>query len=98
MVEGDSRPTLTAIAAAGSLAGCKGSMVRRLIAIAAMLLGGLAGAACVLHVRIVAPLAIALVALIAVAGTTLALGRLMPAGRRPTRSAVDRTTSPLSVM
>ena len=71
--------TLTGIAADGPLAGGSGSKAgRRLVSVAAMFLGALAGAACVLHARIEAPLAIALVALIAVMGAAVALGRHGP--------------------
>ena len=68
--------TMTGIAADSALAGRQGAKAgRRLIAVAAMFLGALVGALCVLHVRIEVPLVIALVALAAVAATTIALGR-----------------------
>jgi len=71
--------TMTGIAADGVLAGGSGSKAgRRLIAVAAMFLGALAGAICVLHVRIEAPLAIAVTVLIGVAAATVALGRRDP--------------------
>ena len=60
--------TITGIAADSPLAGATGShAARRLISIAAMLAGALAGAVLVLHSHIVYPLAIALVLLVAVA-------------------------------
>jgi uncharacterized membrane protein YoaK (UPF0700 family) len=72
--------TMTGIAADGVLAGGSTSRAgRRLTAVAAMFLGALVGAVGVLHVRIEAPLAIALAALIVVAVTILALGRSEPA-------------------
>ena len=53
--------TITGVAADSAIAGGAGSAAgRRLVAVAAMLLGALAGAALALHVHIVAPLAIAL--------------------------------------
>ncbi|MDQ1534046.1 MAG: hypothetical protein QOF28_1807 [Actinomycetota bacterium] len=63
--------TITGVAADSSIAGGAGSASgRRLVVVAAMLVGALAGAALVLHVHIVAPLAIALVvtALVALIG------------------------------
>jgi uncharacterized membrane protein YoaK (UPF0700 family) len=54
--------TITGVAADSAIAGGAGSASgRRLVAVAAMLVGALAGAALALHVHIVAPLAIALV-------------------------------------
>jgi uncharacterized membrane protein YoaK (UPF0700 family) len=68
--------TITGIAADSRIAGGKGSKSgRRLIAVAAMLLGALVGAACVLHVHIVYALAIALILLAIVGVTTPLLGR-----------------------
>ena len=62
--------TITGVAADGPLAGATGARVaRRLISVAAMLLGALVGALLVLHHHIVYPLAIALVILAAVAVT-----------------------------
>ena len=62
--------TITGIAADSRLAGATGAhAARRLISIAAMLVGALVGAVLVLHARIVYPLAIALVILTAVALT-----------------------------
>jgi uncharacterized membrane protein YoaK (UPF0700 family) len=54
--------TITGVAADSAIAGGPGSAAgRRLVAVAAMLLGALAGAALALDVHIVAPLVIALV-------------------------------------
>jgi uncharacterized membrane protein YoaK (UPF0700 family) len=62
--------TITGIAADSALAGATGARAaRRLISVAAMLLGALAGALLVLHVHIVYPLVIALVILLGVALT-----------------------------
>ena len=53
--------TITGVAADSTIAGGAGSAAgRRVVAVTAMLIGALAGAALALHVRIVAPLAIAL--------------------------------------
>jgi uncharacterized membrane protein YoaK (UPF0700 family) len=63
--------TITGTAADSALAGGKGSRAgRRLMAVAAMLLGGLIGAACVIHLRSVYPLVLALIVVVAVAATT----------------------------
>jgi uncharacterized membrane protein YoaK (UPF0700 family) len=71
--------TLTGTAADSGLAGGKGSLSgRRLIAVAAMLVGALIGAALVIHVRIVLPLVIALIVIVVVAATTRLLGRSDP--------------------
>jgi uncharacterized membrane protein YoaK (UPF0700 family) len=71
--------TLTGTAADSALAGGKGSLSgRRLIAVAAMLVGALIGAALVIHVRIVLPLVIALIVIVVVAATTRLLGRSDP--------------------
>ena len=68
--------TITGIAADSPIAGATGARVgRRLISVAAMLLGALAGALLVLHVHIVYPLVIALVILAAVAVTAVAWAR-----------------------
>jgi len=65
--------TITGIAADSPLGAATGAhAARRLISVAAMLVGAVAGALFVLHVRIVYPLAIALVLLAAVALTALA--------------------------
>jgi uncharacterized membrane protein YoaK (UPF0700 family) len=54
--------TITGVAADSAIAGGPGSAAgRRLVAVTAMLVGALAGAALALHVHIVAPLAIALI-------------------------------------
>ncbi len=76
--------TITGIHADGPLAGATGSKVgRRLISVAAMLVGALVGAVLVLHAHIVYPLVIALVILAAVAVTALALARNSRAPRTP---------------
>jgi len=68
--------TITGVAADSVLAGGKGSVSgRRLIAVAAMLLGGLIGAALVVHAHSVFPLVIALVVILAVAAMTHGLRR-----------------------
>jgi uncharacterized membrane protein YoaK (UPF0700 family) len=68
--------TITGFAADGPLAGATGARVaRRLISVAAMLVGALVGALFVLHIRIVYPLVIALVILAAVALTGFARSR-----------------------
>jgi uncharacterized membrane protein YoaK (UPF0700 family) len=60
--------TITGMAADHAWAGATGARVaRRLISVAAMLVGALVGAVFVLHVHIVYPLAIALIILVAVA-------------------------------
>ncbi len=71
--------TITGTAADSALAGGKGSLSgRRLIAVAAMLVGGLVGAALVLHVRAVFPLVIALIVMVVVAAATWTVGRSDP--------------------
>ena len=68
--------TITGIAADSPIAGATGARVaRRLISVAAMLLGALAGALLVLHAHIVYPLVIALVILATVAVTAVAQAR-----------------------
>jgi uncharacterized membrane protein YoaK (UPF0700 family) len=68
--------TITGIAADSAIAGGKGSKSgRRLVAVAAMLVGALVGAACVLHVHIVFALVIALIVLAIVGVTTRILGK-----------------------
>jgi uncharacterized membrane protein YoaK (UPF0700 family) len=68
--------TITGIAADSRIAGGKGSKSgRRLLAVVAMLLGALVGAACVLHLHIVYALVIALILLAIVGSTTPLLGR-----------------------
>ncbi len=68
--------TITGMAADSPLAGATGArLARRLISVAAMFLGALAGALLVLHVHIVYPLVIALVILVAVAVIAVAHAR-----------------------
>jgi uncharacterized membrane protein YoaK (UPF0700 family) len=68
--------TVTGIGADSVLAGGKGSKSgRRLIAIAAMFVGALLGAVLVLHVRIVVPLAIAVVVIACVAFASYHAGK-----------------------
>jgi uncharacterized membrane protein YoaK (UPF0700 family) len=68
--------TITGMAADHAWAGATGARVaRRLISVAAMLVGALVGALFVLHVRIVYPLVVALVVLAAVALTGFARSR-----------------------
>ena len=72
--------TLTGLAADATIAGGKGSKSgRRLTAVAAMFAGALVGAACVLHLRIVYGLVIALVVLVVVGVTTSFLEMSDPA-------------------
>ncbi len=69
--------TITGVAADSAIVGGAGSVAgRRLVAVTAMLLGALAGAALALHVHLVAPLAIALVvtAVVAVASRRAGAG------------------------
>jgi uncharacterized membrane protein YoaK (UPF0700 family) len=68
--------TVTGIGADSALGGGKGSKSgRRIIAIGAMFVGALFGALCVLHVRTVVPLAIALVIIAAVALVSYQAGK-----------------------
>jgi uncharacterized membrane protein len=68
--------TITGTTADSAIAGGKGSQAgRRFIAVAAMLVGGLIGAALVIHVRIVYPLVFALIVMVLVAGTSRSLKR-----------------------
>jgi uncharacterized membrane protein YoaK (UPF0700 family) len=68
--------TIVGVAADHALAGATGARAaRRLISVLAMLLGALVGAVLVLHVHIVYPLVIALLILVAVALTGVALSR-----------------------
>jgi uncharacterized membrane protein YoaK (UPF0700 family) len=68
--------TIVGVAADHALAGATGARVaRRSISVLAMLLGALVGAALVLHVHIVYPLVIALLILVVVALTGVALSR-----------------------
>jgi uncharacterized membrane protein YoaK (UPF0700 family) len=71
--------TITGIAADSTVVGGSGSVVgRRIVAVAAMLLGALVGALLVIHVHIVAPLAIALLVLAIVTGASWAVGASDP--------------------
>ena len=68
--------TITGIVADSTIVGGKGSRSgRRLVAITAMLVGALVGAASVLHVHIVLALVIALVVLVVVGVITFGMGR-----------------------
>ena len=72
--------TITGVAADSALAGGAGSVAgRRLVAVTAMFLGALAGAALALHVHIVAPLVIALIITAAVALVSWRAGTTDPA-------------------
>ena len=76
--------TITGVVADSVLAGGAGSVAgRRLVAVSAMFLGALAGAALVLHVHLVAPLAIALVITAAVALVSWRAGTTDPAWVHP---------------
>jgi uncharacterized membrane protein YoaK (UPF0700 family) len=76
--------TITGIAADSPFAGAAGThAARRLISVAAMFLGALAGALLVLHVHIVYPLVIALIILAAVAVTAVARARNSQIRRSP---------------
>jgi uncharacterized membrane protein YoaK (UPF0700 family) len=71
--------TVTGIGADSTLGGGKGSKSgRRLISVAAMFVGAVVGAALVLHVRIIIPLAIALVLILIVGGVSYRAGRSDP--------------------
>jgi uncharacterized membrane protein YoaK (UPF0700 family) len=71
--------TVTGIGADSALGGGKGSKSgRRLVAVVAMFIGALLGALLVLHVRIVVPLAIALVIIVLVAWVSYGAGRSDP--------------------
>jgi uncharacterized membrane protein YoaK (UPF0700 family) len=72
--------TVTGIGADSALGGGKGSKSgRRLISIAAMFLGALAGAALILHVHVAVPLIIAVAIVVVVAGVSHVAGRSNPA-------------------
>ena len=76
--------TITGMAADSPLAGATGArMARRLISVAAMLIGALVGAVLVLHAHIVYPLVIALVILAVVAVIAVARARNPRAPRTP---------------
>ena len=80
--------TITGIAADSTLVGGTGSVSgRRVIAVAAMLLGALVGAVLVIHVHIVAPLAIALGLMAIVAGASWTAGASDPLWVRTTRGS-----------
>jgi uncharacterized membrane protein YoaK (UPF0700 family) len=71
--------TITGTAADSAFGGGKGSKAgRRLIAVTAMFLGALVGAALIVQVHIVYPLVIALIAIASVAAATGVLGRSNP--------------------
>jgi uncharacterized membrane protein YoaK (UPF0700 family) len=76
--------TITGIAADSVIAGGKGSRAaRRLIAVAAMLVGALVGAALVIHAQAFYPLLIALTVTAIVAATAALLGKPGPAWVHP---------------
>jgi uncharacterized membrane protein YoaK (UPF0700 family) len=71
--------TLTGISADSAVVGGAGSRAgRRLVSVAAMLVGALIGALCVVRLRIVYPLVVALVIMAAVAVTVRVLGATDP--------------------
>jgi uncharacterized membrane protein YoaK (UPF0700 family) len=89
--------TITGIAADSVIAGGKGSIAgRRFIAVVAMLVGALIGAAFVIHADIVSPLLLALIAISIVAATSWALGWSDPAWARPMATEVSQPREPLS--
>ena len=72
--------TIVGISADSHLVGGSGSRAgRRLIAVAAMLVGALLGSLLIFHVSIVSPLVIALIVMALIAGTTRVLSRTDPA-------------------
>jgi hypothetical protein len=74
---------VTGIGADSALGGGKGSKSgRRLLSVAAMFLGALAGAALVLHVHVALPLTIALAIAVVVAAVSYWTGRTNPAWTR----------------
>jgi uncharacterized membrane protein YoaK (UPF0700 family) len=76
--------TITGVAADSAIAGGAGSVAgRRLVAVSAMLVGALAGAALLLHVHIVAPLAIALIVTAVVALVSRRAGVADPTWANP---------------
>jgi uncharacterized membrane protein YoaK (UPF0700 family) len=76
--------TVTGIGADSTLGGGKGSKSgRRLVSVAAMFLGALAGAALVLHVRVALPLVLALIIVVVVLAVSHLTGRTNPAWTRP---------------
>lgn len=71
--------TIVGIAADSRLVGGSGSRAgRRLIAVGAMFVGALVGSLLIFHVTIVAPLVIALIVIVVIAGTTRLLSRKDP--------------------
>jgi uncharacterized membrane protein YoaK (UPF0700 family) len=71
--------TIVGIAADSRLAGGIGSRAgRRLVAVAAMFVGALVGSLLIFHAAIVAPLVIALIVVVIIAGTTHLLSRKNP--------------------
>ena len=71
--------TIVGISADSHLVGGSGSRAgRRLIAVAAMLVGALVGSLLIFHVSIVSPLVIALIIMALIAGTTHVLSRTDP--------------------
>jgi uncharacterized membrane protein YoaK (UPF0700 family) len=75
--------TVTGIGADSALGGGKGSKSgRRLISVAAMFLGALAGAALVLHVHVALPLVFALAIVVVVGAVSYVSGRSNPAWTR----------------
>ncbi|HCJ35500.1 MAG TPA: DUF1275 domain-containing protein [Ktedonobacter sp.] len=76
--------TIVGISADSRLAGGSGSRAgRRLIAVAAMLVGALVGSLLIFHVSIVYPLEIALIIMMIIVVTTRVLSRTDPAWVRP---------------
>jgi uncharacterized membrane protein YoaK (UPF0700 family) len=72
--------TIVGIAADSRIAGGSGSRAgRRLIAVAAMLVGALVGSLLIFHISIVSPLVIALIVMVSIAGMTRVLSRTDPA-------------------
>src|SRR5438552_613014 len=71
---------IVGISADSHLVGGSGSRAgRRLIAVAAMLVGALVGSLLIFHVSIVSPLVVALIVMASIAGTTRVLSRTDPA-------------------
>jgi uncharacterized membrane protein YoaK (UPF0700 family) len=71
--------TIVGIAADSRLVGGSGSRAgRRLVAVAAMLVGALVGSLLIFHVSIISPLVIALIVMMSITGTTWVLSRADP--------------------
>jgi uncharacterized membrane protein YoaK (UPF0700 family) len=71
--------TITGVAADSTVVGGSGSgSGRRVVAVVAMLLGALVGAALVIHIDIVASLAVALLVMVIVTGASWAAGASDP--------------------